>query len=116
MPCSFFAQSRIDGSCGGFTIAGLFSSITGDGGNAGLFNKLTISTTTSPHLTYTRRKPSLTGLTHRVMTSTHLTGWTEDSTATQTVTGTSGDVETVQVTLSASLLSEAKLFIRITAQ
>jgi len=50
------------------------------------------------------------------MTSTHLTGWTEDSTATQTVIATSGDVETVQVTLSAALLAETKLFIRITAQ
>ena len=75
-----------------------------------------LSTTTGPHLTYTRRMPSLTGHTHRVMTSTHLTGWTEDSTATQTVIATSGDVETVQVTLSAALLAETKLFIRITAQ
>jgi len=49
------------------------------------------------------------------MTSTHLTGWTEDSTATQTVIATSGDVETVQVTLSSSLLSETKLFIRISS-
>jgi len=74
------------------------------------------STATGPHLTYTRRMPSLTGHTHRVMTSTHLTGWTEDSTATQTVIATSGDVETVQVTLSSSLLSETRLFIRIQAQ
>jgi autotransporter-associated beta strand protein len=74
-----------------------------------------LSTTTGPHLTYTRRKPSLTGLTHRVMTSTDLSGWTEDPTATQTVTATNGDLETVQVTLSAPLLSETKLFIRISA-
>jgi autotransporter-associated beta strand protein len=75
-----------------------------------------LSTTTGPHLTYTRRMPSLTGHTYRVMTSTHLTGWAEDSTATQTVIATSGDVETVQVTLSSSLLSETRLFIRIQAQ
>jgi autotransporter-associated beta strand protein len=74
-----------------------------------------LSPTSGPHLIYTRRKPSLTGLSHRVMTSTHLTGWTEDSTATQTVIATIGDVETVQVTLSPSLLSEAKLFIRISS-
>jgi len=75
-----------------------------------------LSHTSGPHLIYTRRKPSLTGLTHRVMTSTDLTGWTEDTTASQTVTGISGDVETVQVTLSTTQLAETKLFVRIAAQ
>jgi hypothetical protein len=75
-----------------------------------------LSATTGPHFSYTRRMPSLTGLTHRVMTSTNLTGWTEDSTVTQTVTVTTGGVETVEVTLSHSLLSNPKLFIRVRAQ
>ncbi|MBN8460803.1 MAG: alpha-L-rhamnosidase N-terminal domain-containing protein [Verrucomicrobia bacterium] len=64
----------------------------------------------------TRRKVSLTGLGFTVLTSTDLTNWAADIGAVQSVTGGSGDVETVQVTLSPSLLSNSKLFIRISAQ
>jgi autotransporter-associated beta strand protein len=67
-------------------------------------------------LTYTRRKTSLTGLGFSVRTSTDLNAWTEDTGAVQTVTGTSGNVETVLVSLSSSLLSNSKLFVRISAQ
>jgi autotransporter-associated beta strand protein len=68
------------------------------------------------NLTYTRRRQALSGLAYTVWFSTDLqTEWTQDSGAVQTVTGTSGDVETVQVTLSSSLLSHSKLFVRISS-
>jgi autotransporter-associated beta strand protein len=67
-------------------------------------------------LTYTRRRQALTGLPYTVWFSTDLqTEWTQDSGAVQTITGTSGDVETIQVTLSSSLLSHPRLFVRISS-
>ncbi|MCW1912199.1 hypothetical protein OJ996_01355 [Luteolibacter sp. GHJ8] len=62
---------------------------------------------------YTRRAVSLTGLEYNILTSSTLAGWTEDAGATQVVTGTVGDIETVEVTLSPALLAEGKLFIRV---
>jgi hypothetical protein len=50
------------------------------------------------------------------MTSTNLTGWTEDPTATQRVADTSGGVQTVEVTLTNSLLSGPGLFIQVRAR
>ena len=64
---------------------------------------------------YTRRAtPATTGLTYTVWTSTDLVHWTEDAGAGASVT-TSGDVETVTFTPSPELLTELKLFVRVTA-
>jgi hypothetical protein len=74
---------------------------------------------TTGKFSFTRRTPSLTGLTYKVFTSTTLesASWIENVGATLTVTGTSGDVETVEVTLSNPLpLTDAKLFVRVVAE
>ena len=67
---------------------------------------------------YTRRAISLPvpPLTYTVKTTTTLSGWVTDGGATQVVTGTVGEVETVEVTLSSALLSNPKLFARVEAQ
>ena len=72
---------------------------------------------TTGMFTYTRRAtPTATGLTYSVQTSTDLAIWPTDATATQTVTGTVGGVETVQVTLSAPVpLTDPALFVRVQA-
>ena len=74
-----------------------------------------ITTLKSGNLTYTRRLSSLTGLTHTVWTSTNLTTWTQDTGATQTVASTANNVQTVNVKLSAALLTQPKLFVRVQA-
>lgn len=66
-------------------------------------------------LRYTRRTAALTGASYTVRTSTDLSTWTEDTGANQSVTGTVGDTETVEVTLSAGLTTNPKLFVRIQA-
>jgi hypothetical protein len=69
---------------------------------------------TTGKFSFTRRIPALSGLSYRVFTSTNLNIWTQDTTATMSVTGTSGPVETVEVTLSAPApLSAPALFIRV---
>ncbi|MBN8460812.1 MAG: autotransporter-associated beta strand repeat-containing protein [Verrucomicrobia bacterium] len=73
---------------------------------------------TTGTFSYTRRLQSLTGLTYSVWTSTDLATWTEDTGATtsQTVTGTVGEVETVQATIPGTLpLTAPKLFIQVRA-
>jgi hypothetical protein len=68
---------------------------------------------------YTRRTQSLTGLTYKVFTSSTLAAasWVQDTTATQTVVGTTGEVQTVEVTLSAAApLTASRLFIRVVAE
>lgn len=66
---------------------------------------------------FTRRTASLTGLDYRVYTSANLTSWSEDTAATLSVTGTSGEVETVEVTLSLPIpLASTKLFVRVEAE
>lgn len=50
------------------------------------------------------------------MTSTDLISWTEDGGAMQAVAATSGDEETVRVSLSNSLLSDGAIFVRIRAE
>ena len=64
---------------------------------------------------YTRTASS--GLAYAVQTSTDLATWTPDAgaSASQTVTATSGGVETVQVTLTATPLN-GRLFVRVSAQ
>lgn len=69
---------------------------------------------------YTRRTtPAATGLTYTVWTSEDLLTWTEDTaaTASQNVTGTVGEVETVEATLAGTLpLAQPKLFIQVHAE
>ncbi len=74
--------------------------------------------------TYTRRDPSLTGLSYTVWTTTNLQawspgnpdGWTEDSGAMQAPgVPDSNGVQSVSVTLSPGLLTGEKLFVRVRA-
>ena len=72
---------------------------------------------TTGMFTYTRRAtPAASGLTYTVQTSTDLAAWPTDVTATQTVTGTVGDVQTVDVTLSGTIpLTAPSIFVRVKA-
>ena len=74
---------------------------------------------TTGKFSYTRRAtPASTGLTYTVWTSVDLVTWTLDSTATssQTVTGTAGQVQTVEATIPGTLpLTQSKLFIQVRA-
>ncbi len=70
---------------------------------------------TAATLTYTRRKPSLTGLIYKVWTSSDLSTWEEDTAATQAATDV-GENQNVLVTLSAAPLRATKTFVRISAQ
>lgn len=74
------------------------------------------SLTSTGFLTYTRRKTTLTGLTYTVWTSGDLIHWAADSGAVQSVIGSAGEVETVQVTLSPPAPSTTRRFIRIAVQ
>ena len=66
---------------------------------------------------YTRQDPAGTGLSYRIYTAPDLSAWNVDAAATQTVTATTNNIQTVQVTLGgAKPLTAPKLFIRITAQ
>jgi hypothetical protein len=65
--------------------------------------------------TYTRRRLSLTGYNYTVWTSTNMVTWTQDIGAAQSPGVTAGDVETVMVTLSPSLLTSPNLFVRMRA-
>ena len=62
---------------------------------------------------YTRRLLSLTDLQYTVWYSTDLSGWTQDSGAVEGTPAVSGEVETVPVTISPSLLTNTKLFIQV---
>jgi fibronectin-binding autotransporter adhesin len=71
---------------------------------------------TTGTFSYTRRTQSLTGLTYSVWYSTDLSTWAKDAGAVEGTVTTSGEVETVPVTLSAGLLTNPKLFIQVRAQ
>lgn len=62
---------------------------------------------------YTRRDPSLTGLSHSVWTSPDLGTWTLDPGAVQIPGAPVNGIETVDVTLSPSLLASPRLFIQV---
>jgi autotransporter-associated beta strand protein len=69
--------------------------------------------------TYTRRVSTLAtpNLTYVVQTSSTLAAWANDNTAVQTVIGTVGDVQTVEVKLTGSLpLAANPLFVRIKSE
>ena len=70
---------------------------------------------TTGKFTYTRRTSTLTNATHAIWTSTNLTNWVQDTGATQAVTSTANNVETISVTLSASLLNGDSRFVRVQA-
>jgi Calcineurin-like phosphoesterase len=66
---------------------------------------------------YARQDPAGTGLSYSIETSPDLSAWSTDVPATQTVTATANNTQTVQVTLSGTKpLTAPKLFIRIKAQ
>ena len=64
---------------------------------------------------FTRRDPALARFLHSVWTSTNLMTWTEDVGAVFTPGAMVNEVETVAVKLSASLLNEPKLFLKMRA-
>jgi autotransporter-associated beta strand protein len=65
---------------------------------------------------YTRRAtPTSTGLAYTIWTSTNLGSWVQDSGANEGIISTSGQVETVPVTISSALLTNPKLFIQVRA-
>lgn len=67
---------------------------------------------------YTRQDPAGTGLSYSIETSPDLSAWSTNAPpATQTVTATANNIQTVQVTLSDTKpLTAPKLFIRVVAQ
>jgi autotransporter-associated beta strand protein len=71
---------------------------------------------TAGTFSYTRRQQSLTGLTYTVWYSTDLTSWNQDSGAIQGTATLNGEVETVPVTVSSSLLTNGKLFLQVRGQ
>jgi hypothetical protein len=72
---------------------------------------------TTGRFTYTRRVPAKSTLNYRVFTSETLSDWTEDTSSTTSVISTEGNVETVEVTLSAAKpLAAQKLFFRVEAE
>jgi hypothetical protein len=70
---------------------------------------------TTGTFTYTRRTSTLTNAAHAIWTSTNLTTWVQDTGATQVVTSTANNIETVSVTLSASLLNSGSRYVRVQA-
>ena len=66
--------------------------------------------------TYVRRALSDSGMSFTILTSPDLSVWTPDTTAIQTVASRSGEVETVDVIVSPSLVSQPKLFIKVRAE
>ena len=70
---------------------------------------------TTGTFSYTRRLQSLTDLTYTVWTSVDLATWTKDDGAVEGSTSLNGEVETVPVTISPSLLANPKLFIQVRA-
>ncbi|MBN8460807.1 MAG: autotransporter-associated beta strand repeat-containing protein [Verrucomicrobia bacterium] len=71
---------------------------------------------TNGTFSYTRRLPSLSGLTCSVWYSTDLAGWTEDTGAVEGIPVVNGEVEIVPVSLSVPLLANPKLFIQVRAE
>jgi uncharacterized repeat protein (TIGR02543 family) len=65
---------------------------------------------------YTRREKSLTDLNYTIWYSTDLATWTEDTGAVEGTPTLSGQVETVPVTFTNSLLTNTKLFIQVRAE
>jgi len=82
--------------------------------------KPTVSVPSDPRagaFRYTRSDPAGTRLSYGVETSTNLSNWNVDTAATQTVTATTNNLQTVEVTLGGvKPLTAPNLFIRVVAQ
>jgi hypothetical protein len=63
--------------------------------------------------TYSRRKPSLTGLEYTYESSTNLADWPDFTPAVADVSDDGDPVEIITVTIPAALLAEPKLFLRV---
>jgi autotransporter-associated beta strand protein len=83
--------------------------------SASSVSPLTAPNKTAGTFTYTRRKPSLTGLTYTYKSSTTLGGWTIFTPPTPDVSNNGDPVETITVTIPAALLAEPELFLRVEA-
>lgn len=84
--------------------------------SASSFNPYAVPLDATGAFRYTRRDPSLSGLTYTVWTSTNLQVWIEDTSADQRPeTPDANDVETVAVTLSPELLATPELFVQMRA-
>ncbi len=70
---------------------------------------------TTGNFTYTRRTSTLTALTFTVWTSPDLAIWTQDTGATQTISSTVANVQTVTVKISSALRTGPKRFVRVQA-
>ena len=78
---------------------------------------VTMPDKTTGKFRFTRRTPALSGLDYKVFTSTTLAPpFIEDTGATLSVISTTGDVQTVEVTISASLLAAPKLMIWVESE
>jgi autotransporter-associated beta strand protein len=66
--------------------------------------------------TYTRRKPSLTGLEYTSQSSSTLEGWTDFPNPVFETSDNADPVETITVTIPATLLAEPKIFLRVRAK
>ena len=67
-------------------------------------------------LRYTRRNPALTRLSYSLWYSTGLAEWQRDPAASQSISATNGDLQTVDVFPSPGLFSSPKLFLQIRAE
>jgi hypothetical protein len=76
---------------------------------------VTAPTKTAGTFTYTRRKQSLSGLSYTYESSTTLAGWGAFTPSAPDATDSGDPVETITVTVPASLLAEPKLFLRVKA-
>ena len=65
--------------------------------------------------TYSRRDKALSNLNYSVWTSTDLQSWSEDTGAQENAASPVANVESVEITISPSLLSAPKLFVQVRA-
>jgi hypothetical protein len=65
---------------------------------------------------YTRRNPSLTGLTYRIWTSSDLNHWTEDPGAIQTTTDTGANQSVTVMLGDPPAPAAARFFVRVSAE
>jgi autotransporter-associated beta strand protein len=75
---------------------------------------ITAPNRTTGIFTYTRRKPSLTGLAYTYKSSTTLADWSDFTPANES-TDSGNPVETVTVTIPAALLTADRLYLRVEA-
>lgn len=82
--------------------------------NPASVNPITTALKPDGTFTYARRAtPAVTGLTYKILVSTDLTNWSEDTTAATGTITTDNGVESVPVTVSSSWLANSKLFVRV---